>query len=111
MIPVKGYAAPSAKAPLAPFSFERSLVGDHDVLIDIRYCGVCHSDIHQTRDGWGASLFPMVPGHEIVGEVSQVGNQVAKFRVGDHVGVGGFVDSCRRCKSCQEELEQYCKRV
>ena len=111
MIPVKGYAAPVAKAPLEPFSFHRRSVGDHDVLIDIRYCGICHSDIHQTRAGWGSSLFPMVPGHEIVGAVSQIGNKVMKFKVGDDVGVGGFVDSCRHCESCQEGLEQYCKGV
>lgn len=106
MIPVRAYAAPAAKAPLEPFSFDRRPVGDADVLIDILYCGICHSDIHQTRAAWGNSLFPMVPGHEIVGVVSQIGNKVETFKVGEHVGVGGFVDSCRHCESCQEGLEQ-----
>lgn len=108
MIPVKGYAAEAAKAPLKPYSFERREVGDHDVLIDISYCGICHSDIHQVRDEWGGSLFPMVPGHEIVGIVNQVGNKVSQFKKGDKVGVGCFVDSCRCCKNCKEDLEQYC---
>lgn len=108
MIPVKSYAAPAAKEALAPYSFQRREVGDNDVLIDIQFCGICHSDIHQARDEWGGSLFPMVPGHEIVGKISQVGKNVSKFRVGDHVGVGCFVDSCRRCESCTEGQEQYC---
>ncbi|MDI9818464.1 MULTISPECIES: NAD(P)-dependent alcohol dehydrogenase [unclassified Legionella] len=108
MIPVKGYAAPTAKAPLEPFSFQRREVGDNDVLIDIHYCGICHSDIHQARDEWGGSLFPMVPGHEIVGIVRKAGKHVIKFKAGDRVGVGCMVDSCRRCGSCQEGLEQYC---
>lgn len=108
MIPVKGYAATSPKSPLAPYSFERRDVGEHDVQIDIRYCGVCHSDIHQARDEWGGSLFPMVPGHEIVGTVKQIGSKVTHFKVGDKVGVGCFVDSCRTCDSCSEGLEQYC---
>ncbi|MCW8399757.1 NAD(P)-dependent alcohol dehydrogenase [Legionella sp. PATHC038] len=109
MIPVKGYAAQSAKAPLKPYSFERRDVGKNDVLIDIHYCGICHSDIHQVKDEWGGSLFPMVPGHEIVGVVSQVGPSVNKFKVGDHVGVGCFVDSCRHCESCHEGVEQFCE--
>ena len=108
MIPVKGYAAPTAKAPLAPFAFQRRAVNEHDVLIDIQYCGICHSDIHQVRNEWGGSLFPMVPGHEIVGIVSQTGKKVSRFKVGDSVGVGCFVDSCHHCESCQEGLEQYC---
>lgn len=108
MIPVNGYAAPAAKSALAPFSFERRDVGENDVLIDIHYCGICHSDIHQVCDEWGGSLFPMVPGHEIVGKVSKIGKNISKFKVGDHVGVGCFVDSCRRCESCHEGLEQYC---
>ncbi|WP_028389612.1 NAD(P)-dependent alcohol dehydrogenase [Legionella fairfieldensis] len=108
MIPVKGYAAETAKAPLKPYSFERRSVGEHDILIDIRYCGICHSDIHQARDEWGGSLFPMVPGHEIVGIVKQTGGKVSKFKEGDRVGVGCFVDSCRHCDSCQKGLEQYC---
>lgn len=108
MIKVDGYAANSAKATLKPFSFERRDVGAHDVLIDIQFCGICHSDIHQARDEWGGSLFPMVPGHEIAGIVTQVGDRVSHFKVGDHVGVGCFVDSCRTCENCSENLEQYC---
>jgi uncharacterized zinc-type alcohol dehydrogenase-like protein len=102
------YAAPSAKAPLAPFKVERREPGASEVLIDILYCGVCHSDLHQVRDEWGGAIFPMVPGHEIVGRVSQVGNAVKKFKVGDPVGVGCFVDSCRQCPSCRKGEEQYC---
>ncbi|TAL65027.1 MAG: NAD(P)-dependent alcohol dehydrogenase [Legionella sp.] len=108
---VKGYAAPSVKAPLEPFSFHRREVGEHDVLIEIKYCGVCHSDIHQARDEWGGALFPMVPGHEIVGLVTQVGNKVEHFKVGDKAGVGCLVDSCRQCYECDEHLEQYCSEV
>ena len=100
MIPVKGYAAPKAKISLAPFKFERREVGPHDVQIKILYCGVCHSDIHQVRDEWGGSIFPMVPGHEIVGEITKVGAHVTKFKVGETAGVGCFVDSCRHCPSC-----------
>ncbi|GHA60475.1 NAD(P)-dependent alcohol dehydrogenase [Pontibacter akesuensis] len=109
MIPVKGYAVQNATAPLDAFSFERREVKEHDVLIDILFCGVCHSDIHQVRDEWGGSKYPMVPGHEIVGRVSQVGSSVTKFKEGDLAGVGCFVDSCRTCPSCQEGLEQYCE--
>ncbi len=109
MIQVQGYAAQSATSTLVPFSFERREVGPQDVLIDIYYCGVCHSDIHQVRDEWGGSLFPMVPGHEIVGRVKQVGAQVQKFAVGDVVGVGCLVDSCQTCQPCGSGLEQYCE--
>lgn len=109
MIPVKGYAAPHAKAPLAPFAFNRRAVGPHDVRIEILYCGVCHSDIHQVRDEWGGSIYPMVPGHEIVGRISQVGAEVKNFTVGDLAGVGCFVDSCRTCASCRAGNEQYCE--
>lgn len=108
MIKVQGYAANKAKAALTPFSFERREVGEHDVLIDIQFCGVCHSDIHQARDEWGGSIFPMVPGHEIVGLVTQVGSKVNNFKVGDKVGVGCMVDSCRHCINCKEDLEQFC---
>ncbi|KTD73928.1 NAD(P)-dependent alcohol dehydrogenase [Legionella tucsonensis] len=108
MIPVKGYAAQSAKAPLTPYSFDRRDVGKNDVLIDIHYCGICHSDIHQVKDEWGGSLFPMVPGHEIIGVVSQIGSAVTQFKVGEPVGVGCFVDSCRQCESCHEGMEQFC---
>ncbi len=108
-IQAKGIAALAAKAPLKSFSFERRAPREHDVLIDIKYCGICHSDIHQVRDEWGGSVFPMVPGHEIAGVVALVGSKVTKYKVGDHVGVGCFVDSCRHCSSCLEGLEQYCE--
>jgi uncharacterized zinc-type alcohol dehydrogenase-like protein len=108
MISTKAYAAPKAKALLAPFSFERREPHDNDVAIDIKYCGICHSDIHQAREEWGGALFPMVPGHEIAGVVSRVGNKVKNFKVGDPVGVGCFVDSCRHCQNCEQGLEQYC---
>ncbi len=109
MLNSRGYAALSATEALGPFDFERRDVGPHDVLIDIAYCGVCHSDIHQARGEWGNSVFPMVPGHEIVGKVREVGSAVKKFSKGDLVGVGCFVDSCRTCRSCKEGLEQYCE--
>jgi len=109
MLPTKAFAAHSPTSPLAPFNFERREPGPHDVLIKIEYCGVCHSDIHSVRDEWGAGAFPMVPGHEIVGKVEKVGAQVKKYKVGDRVGVGCFVDSCRKCESCAEDLEQYCE--
>jgi len=108
----KGYAALKAKAPLAPYSFERREPRERDVVIEIKYCGICHSDIHQTRDEWSEyqeeSIFPMVPGHEIAGVVSSVGSKVTKYKVGDKVGVGCFVDSCRTCAECKAGLEQYC---
>lgn len=111
MIHSKGYAAQHAKAALTPFNFQRREVGPHDVLIEILYCGICHSDIHNVRDEWGGgTIFPMVPGHEIVGRVSKVGEKVKKFKVGDIAGVGCLVDSCRQCGSCQEGLEQYCEK-
>jgi uncharacterized zinc-type alcohol dehydrogenase-like protein len=103
-----GYAAYDPKKPLAPFDFERREPGPDDVQIEILYCGVCHSDLHQARDEWGNSAFPMVPGHEIVGRVTQVGSGVTKFKAGDLAGVGCLVDSCRTCPDCQQDLEQYC---
>lgn len=109
MTSVKGYAAETVGAALAPFNFERRAVGPHDVAIDILYCGVCHSDVHQVRDEWGNSMFPMVPGHEIVGRITQVGEHVVDFAVGDLVGVGCMVDSCQTCPSCREDQEQYCE--
>lgn len=109
MLHTQGYAAMNAGAALEPFRFDRRTVGSHDVLINIRYCGICHSDIHQARDEWGGSIFPMVPGHEIVGDILQVGADVKKYHVGDNVGVGCFVDSCRTCGSCRDGLEQYCE--
>ncbi len=108
MLKTKGYAAASATSAIAPFSFERREPRDNDVLIDIQFCGICHSDIHQARDGWGGSIFPMVPGHEIVGTVKQVGGKVTKHKVGDKVGVGCFVESCRVCENCKRGLNQYC---
>lgn len=109
MISAKGYAAESSISPLAPFKFKRREVGPHDVLIEIAYCGVCHSDIHQVRDEWGGSIYPMVPGHEIVGKITQIGSDVKKFNVGELAGVGCFVDSCRQCISCKNGNEQYCE--
>ena len=109
MLSTKGYAALTAKASLQPFSFERREVGPHDVLITISHCGICHSDIHQARNEWGGSMFPMVPGHEIVGTVAQTGSAVKKFCAGDIAGIGCFVDSCRSCTACREGLEQYCE--
>nr|WP_199044196.1 NAD(P)-dependent alcohol dehydrogenase [Dyella sp. ASV24] len=108
--PTRGYAAQSATTPLAPFQFERRAARPDDVVIDILYCGVCHSDIHQARNEWHSSMFPMVPGHEIVGRVSAVGSDVTKFKVGDTVGVGCMVDSCQHCASCNAGLEQYCEQ-
>ena len=109
MIDVHGYAALNAKSQLTPFTFSRREVGRQDVLIKIRYCGICHSDVHQARDEWGGSLFPMVPGHEIVGTVEKVGPSVKQFKVGQMVGAGCFVDSCRTCPQCKQGLEQYCE--
>ena len=108
MSKAKGYAAAAAKAPLTPYVFERRGLRDHDIAIDIKFCGICHSDIHQARDEWGGSIFPMVPGHEIAGVVTAVGSKVTKFKVGDKAGIGCFVDSCRTCDQCKEGLEQYC---
>jgi uncharacterized zinc-type alcohol dehydrogenase-like protein len=105
----KSYAAQSATSPLAPFSIDRREPDEKDVAIDILYCGVCHSDLHTVRSEWGGTQYPCVPGHEIVGRVTAIGNDVTKFKVGDLVGVGCMVDSCRSCKSCNEGLEQYCE--
>jgi uncharacterized zinc-type alcohol dehydrogenase-like protein len=105
----KAYAAASATERLGPFTLNRREAGPHDVQIEIVYCGVCHSDIHQVRNEWGNSIYPMVPGHEIVGRVTKVGDQVRKFNVGDLAGVGCFVDSCRECPNCTAGLEQYCR--
>jgi uncharacterized zinc-type alcohol dehydrogenase-like protein len=107
---VKAYAAPSAAAPIAPFDVSRRDPGPRDVVIDIAFCGVCHSDIHQVRDEWGGSIFPMVPGHEIVGKVARTGDRVERFRAGDLAGVGCMVDSCRSCDACRRGLEQFCQR-
>lgn len=104
-----GYAARSAALPLAPFAFERREPGPHDVRIDILYCGVCHSDLHTARNEWQNTLYPSVPGHEIVGRVTAIGSEVSGFKVGDIAGVGCMVDSCRQCASCKEGEEQYCE--
>jgi alcohol dehydrogenase (NADP+) len=105
----KAYATTSPRSPLAPFEIERREPGERDVVIEIAYCGVCHSDIHQARDEWGGSMFPMVPGHEIVGKVTRVGRRVEKFKEGDLAGVGCMVDSCRVCEPCRRDLEQFCE--
>ncbi|MDG2941619.1 NAD(P)-dependent alcohol dehydrogenase [Exercitatus varius] len=106
---VKGYAAPAQGAQLVPFTFERRDLRNDDVAIEILYCGVCHSDLHHVNNDWGRSNYPVVPGHEIIGRVTAVGADVTKFKVGDTVGVGCLVDSCRHCESCKEDLEQYCE--
>jgi uncharacterized zinc-type alcohol dehydrogenase-like protein len=108
MIATKGFGVQDAKSDLAPWDFERREVGPHDVQFDIQFCGVCHSDLHQIRDDWGGGIFPMVPGHEIVGKVIKVGSHVKKFKVGDLAGTGCMVDSCRTCDNCKEGLEQFC---
>jgi len=110
VLKTNSYAAHTAGSPLAPYSFERREPGPEDVLIDILYCGVCHSDIHQARDEWGGSIFPMVPGHEIVGRVAAVGDKVTRFKVGDIAGVGCMVDSCRTCHPCHDDHEQFCEK-
>ncbi|MFD4639719.1 NAD(P)-dependent alcohol dehydrogenase [Lentzea sp. NPDC058436] len=108
MSTVAAYAAPAPKAPLERTTIERRAVGAHDVLIDIKFAGICHSDIHQVNEGWGEAIFPMVPGHEIAGVVVEVGSEVTRHAVGDRVGVGCMVDSCRECDYCLRGLEQYC---
>lgn len=109
MTQVKAYAAQNADQPLAPFDLERRAPGPKDVVIEILYCGVCHSDIHTVRNEWGGTKYPIVPGHEIVGKVTSIGSEVSKHKVGDTVGVGCFVDSCGHCENCEVDLEQYCE--
>jgi uncharacterized zinc-type alcohol dehydrogenase-like protein len=109
MIQVKAYAAYDAETPLKPFELERNEVGTDQVQIDILYSGVCHSDIHTAKGDWGPAIYPLVPGHEIVGRIVKTGDNVTKFKVGDLAGVGCFVDSCRHCQSCLEGEEQYCE--
>ena len=106
---VLGYAAPSAKAELAPYQFERRDIRADDVVIEILYCGICHSDVHHVNNDWGGTTYPIVPGHEIIGRVVNVGLDVTRFKPGDHVGVGCMVDSCQHCSACQQGLEQYCE--
>ncbi|ENF7819065.1 NAD(P)-dependent alcohol dehydrogenase [Enterobacter soli] len=106
---VLGYAAKTPTAPLAPFTFDRREPRPDDVVIEILYCGVCHSDLHQARNDWGFSEYPIVPGHEVIGRVVSVGDSVTKFKAGDLAGIGCMVDSCRECNPCQQGLEQYCE--
>ena len=106
----KAYSAQSATSLLAPFSIQRREPTPHDVQIEILFCGVCHTDLHQARNDWQGTTFPCVPGHEIVGRVTRVGDHVKKFKVGDHVGVGCMVDSCRECSNCKEGFEQFCEK-
>lgn len=108
MIQAKAYAAQSPETDLAPWDFERREVGAHDIQIEIQYCGVCHSDLHQIRNEWFPGIFPMVPGHEIVGKIVKVGDHVKNFKVGELAGVGCMVDSCQVCENCKNDLEQYC---
>ena len=110
MLATKAYAAQSAASPVEPFSIERREPGPHEVLIAIDYCGICHTDIHQAKNEWGGSFYPMVPGHEIVGHVTKAGAQVTRFKAGDIVGVGCFVDSCRECHNCKDGYEQFCEK-
>ena len=111
MIPTKTYAALDPKKPLTAFTIQRRKPGKNDVHIKIMFCGICHTDIHQARNEWGHSIFPMVPGHEIVGQVVTVGASVKKFKKGDYVGVGCMVDSCGTCKDCKDHVEQFCNTV
>ena len=104
----RAYAVMEARKPLAPFEFNRRDIGSHDVALNIAYAGICHSDIHQAREEWGPAIFPMVPGHEIAGVVTAIGPSVTKFKVGDKIGVGVFIDSCRVCENCKAGLQQYC---
>ncbi|WP_210485780.1 NAD(P)-dependent alcohol dehydrogenase [Rufibacter aurantiacus] len=110
MIETKGYAAFDPNSPLAPFNFERRDVGPHDVQIEILFCGVCHSDLHTAKGEWGGAMYPVVPGHEIVGRIVKVGDHVQNFAVGEMAGVGCMVDSCQSCPSCADGLEQYCEK-
>ncbi|HVC38121.1 MAG TPA: NAD(P)-dependent alcohol dehydrogenase [Gammaproteobacteria bacterium] len=110
MLKTPAYAVKSAKAPLEAFSIERHAPRAHEVLIDIRYCGICHSDVHQARDEWGRGIFPMVPGHEIVGTIAKLGDKVTQWKAGDTVGIGCFVDSCRECEACKAGEEQFCEQ-
>jgi uncharacterized zinc-type alcohol dehydrogenase-like protein len=109
MLQSVGYGATSAKEPLSELRFERRDPGPHDVQIEILYCGVCHSDLHTVRNEWNNTVYPVVPGHEIIGRVTKVGDHVTRFKAGDIAGVGCMVDSCQRCSSCAEGLEQYCE--
>src|SRR3954470_20465424 len=107
-IKAHGYAAQSAQSPLAPFHFDRREPGPRDVQIEIQFCGVCHSDLHTARNEWTNTIYPVVPGHEIVGRIAKVGKEVKKFKEGDVAGVGCLVDSCGTCSNCKAGFEQYC---
>jgi alcohol dehydrogenase (NADP+) len=107
---IRAWGVSAAGKQLAPMTIERREPGAHDVVIDIQFCGVCHSDIHQARDEWGGALFPMVPGHEIIGRVTRVGSAVTKLKVGDMAGVGCLVDSCKVCPTCRDGMEQFCEK-
>jgi len=109
MTQVKAFAAYDAETPLKPFEFERKELGEHEIQIEILYSGVCHSDIHTAKGDWGPAIYPLVPGHEIVGKVVKTGSSVTEFKEGDLAGVGCFVDSCRQCESCREGEEQFCE--
>ena len=109
MIKATGYATADAATPLTSFDFERREPGPKDVQIDILYCGVCHSDLHQARNEWGNTVYPCLPGHEIIGRVAQIGSEVTKYKVGDTVGVGCMVNSCQQCEACKLGLEQFCE--
>lgn len=106
---VKAYGAQAATSPIAPLDIERREPKPHDVELDILYCGVCHSDIHTARNEWGGTMYPCVPGHEIVGRITRVGDHVKKFKAGELAAIGCMVDSCRECDNCKEGLEQYCE--
>lgn len=108
MLETKAYAAFNETDPLAPFKFDTKITGPKDVRIEILYCGICHSDIHSVKNEWGGAKYPLVPGHEIVGKVTEVGSEVSKFKVGDLAGIGCMVDSCRECNNCHDGEEQYC---
>lgn len=109
MVAAKGYAVQHKDDAFSPFGFERRKPESNDVLIDILYCGICHSDLHSVKNEWGRSIYPMVPGHEIIGKVREVGDKVSKFKVNDLVGVGCLINSCKHCPSCNDGLEQYCE--
>ena len=108
-VKVKSFAAHSPTTPLVPYQFEQRIMRKNDVVIEILFCGVCHSDLHQARDDWGGSVYPIVPGHEIIGRVEKIGSDVTGFKTGDLVGVGCMVDSCQHCNPCKKGLEQYCE--
>lgn len=110
MNPTKAYAAHSADTPLSEWNIERRPPKPHDVQMDILYCGVCHSDLHTVRNEWGGTIYPVVPGHEIIGRITAIGNKVTKYNVGELAGIGCMVDSCRECDNCKEGLEQYCSK-